>query len=86
MVKMGSLNVRHQAIFLTTLLVYRSAIYPQGMTFKYGLGGWLCMVKIGSLNVRHQAIFLTTLLLYRSAIYPQGMTFKYGLGGRLAER
>ena len=28
-------------IFPTTLLVYRSAIYPQGMTFKYGLGGRL---------------------------------------------
>ena len=25
----------------TTLLVYCSAIYPQGMTFKYGLGGRL---------------------------------------------
>ena len=28
-------------IFIITLLVYRSAIYPQGMTFKYGLGGRL---------------------------------------------
>ena len=28
-------------IFPTDLLVYRSAIYPQGRTFKYGLGGRL---------------------------------------------
>ena len=28
-------------VFPSTLLVYRSAIYPQGMTFKYGLGGRL---------------------------------------------
>ena len=28
-------------IIPTTLLVYRSAIYPQGMTLKYGLGGRL---------------------------------------------
>ena len=26
-------------VFPTDLLVYRSAIYPQGRTFKYGLGG-----------------------------------------------
>ena len=26
------------SIFPTTRLTYRSAIYPQGMTFKYGLG------------------------------------------------
>ena len=29
-------------IFPTTLLVYCSAIYPQGMTFEYGLGGCTC--------------------------------------------
>ena len=28
-------------ILPTTLLIYRSAIYPHGMTFKYGLGGRL---------------------------------------------
>ena len=28
-----------QSIFPTTLLVYRSASYPQGMTSEYGLGG-----------------------------------------------
>ena len=28
-------------IFPNTLLVYRSAIYPQWMTFEYGLGGRL---------------------------------------------
>ena len=28
-------------VFPTTLLVYHSDIYPQGMTFKYGLGGRL---------------------------------------------
>ena len=27
--------------FPTDLLVYRSAIYPQGVTFKYGVGGRL---------------------------------------------
>ena len=34
-------------VFSTTLLVYCSAIYPQGKTLKYGLGGrlsksWIC--------------------------------------------
>ena len=29
------------SIFPTTLLVHRSAIYPQGLTSKYGLGGRL---------------------------------------------
>ena len=32
-------------IFSTTLLAYRSAIYPQGMTFEYGLGGRLPSTK-----------------------------------------
>ena len=41
MVKIGSLNECHQAVFSTELLVYRSAIYPQWKTFKYGLGGRL---------------------------------------------
>ena len=40
------------AVFPTTLLVYRSAIYPQGMTFKCGLECGLIMVvsipKLGS--------------------------------------
>ena len=40
------------AVFPTTLLVYRSAIYQQGMTFKCGLGCGLIMVvsisKLGS--------------------------------------
>ena len=33
----------HEGVLLavTTLLVYSSAIYPQGMTSKYGLGGRL---------------------------------------------
>ena len=32
MVEIGSLNICHQAIFSTELLVYRSAIYPQWKT------------------------------------------------------
>ena len=31
-------------IFPTDLLVYRSAIYPQWKTFKYGLGGRLAKI------------------------------------------
>ena len=33
-------------IFPSTLLAYRSAIYPQGMKFKYGLGGRLHVALI----------------------------------------
>ena len=40
-------------IFPTTLLVYRSAIYPQGMTSKYGLGG-----RLGNFQTRLSVIDL----------------------------
>ena len=36
-------------IFPTELLVYRSAIYPQGRTFKYGQGGRLAKTMTGVL-------------------------------------
>ena len=41
-------------IFPTTLLVYLSAIYPQGMTFKYCLGGRLMLDLHLNLSRSHE--------------------------------
>ena len=35
----------NSSILPTTLLIYCSAIYPQGMTFKYDLGGRLAVAQ-----------------------------------------
>ena len=40
----------HSDIFQTDILVYRSAIYPQGRTFKYGLGGRLEKDQLSHFN------------------------------------
>ena len=44
-----------EILFPSDLLVYRSAIYPQGRTFKYGLGGRLLL----SINFQKKEIIMS---------------------------
>ena len=57
----------------TDLLVYRSVMYPQGRTFKYGMGGRLCGEVPGMVDRWYHLILpsLKVFILKLNPLFPR---------------